>query len=279
MVDEAEIVDGLQSLGLGTQSAVVVHSSLRSFGHVEGGAEAVCLALIGVCGTVVVPSGSWHHTGVLAPPGLQRPHNAWTPTLSWNEFNAALARATPYHADLPIDRFLGTIPETLRRHFPHRRGAHPLFGFVASGREADLIIDATRLDWPLGPLEALRDLGGDVLLIGVDHTVNTTIHLAEQLLGRSRFFRYAKAADGVWMELPNVSGESHRFDEIELALRPHTAEVMIGTSRVRRIPIAAVLDTATALIKADPAALLCTDDPECRCAAALEQRRMWAGGA
>jgi aminoglycoside 3-N-acetyltransferase len=77
-----------------------------------------------------------------------------------------------------------------------------------------------------------------VLLLGVSHTSNTTIHLAEQYLGRSRFYRYAKSADGLWAELPNIPGASHEFDAIE----------------------------------ADPAGLLCTNDPTCRCAAALQQR-------
>ena len=39
---------------------------------------------------------------------------------------------------------------------------------------------------------------------------------------RGRPSHYAKAAPGAWMELPNVSGESHRFDEIEPELRPVT---------------------------------------------------------
>lgn len=272
MVSQAEIVDGLRQTGLSRDSAVIAHTSLRSVGHVDGGAETVCQALLEACDTVVMPSGTWDCCGVPPPPGLQRPHNASTPAPTWAEFDAALTRAKPYSPDLPIDRWLGRVPETLRRSFPHQRGAHPLFSFIASGRDADAVIAEARLDWHLGPLEALRDRGGDVLLIGVDHNVNTTIHLAEQLLGRSRFYRYAKASEGVWMELPNISGESHRFDEIEPALRPHTTEVMIGESRVRRIPIAAVLETATRLILADPGALLCDEDPECRCAAARQQR-------
>lgn len=79
------------------------------------------------------------------------------------------------------------------------------------------------------------------------------------------------------MELPNIPGDSHRFDAIEPHLRPHTHRVAIGAARVRRVPVAAVLDTATALIEADPAALLCTDDPMCRCAGALQQRLAMIG--
>ncbi len=159
----------------------------------------------------------------------------------------------------------------MRLTFPHERGSHPLFSYLAVGPHARELTAAQRLDWPLGPIETLEQFGGDVLLLGVGHTSSTTIHLAEQRLGRSRFFRYAKAAPGVWMELPNVPGESHRFDEIEPVLRPVTTEVAIGKCRARRICVADVLDAASRVIAADPTALLCADEA-CRCGAAYQQR-------
>lgn len=277
-VTEQEIVAGLRALGLDGSWAVIVHSSLRSFGHVDGGALAVCRALVAVCGTLLLPTGTWDLTGVPAPPGLVRPHNAVLGAPTWGEFDAALARAVPFDAGLPVDRELGRVPETMRQAFPHRRGLHPLLSYLVVGVRTGTLVDAQRLDWPLGPLEALADLDGDVLLLGVDHTTNTAIHLAEQRLGRSRFFRYAKASDGVWMELPNIPGESHRFDAIEGHLAGATREVMIGACRVRRVAIRSVIAAATLLIEADPGALLC-DDPDCRCGAALQQRLIWLGRA
>jgi len=183
----------------------------------------------------------------------------------------SVSSAVPFSGHLPIDKELGIIPETMRRLFPHLRSCHPLMSYLALGPHAQHLIDAQRLDWPLGPLEALAERQGDVLLLGVTHTSNTAIHLAEQHLGRSRFYRYAKEADQVWMELPNIPGQSHRFDDIEPALRPATQEATIGTCRARRISIQEVLATAKRLIVANSAALLC-DDPDCRCFAALQQR-------
>jgi aminoglycoside 3-N-acetyltransferase len=274
MVTEHTIAAGLRDLGLDSSSAVIVHSSLRSFGPVVGGAPAVCRALVSVCGTVLLPAGSWDLTGVPAPPSLVRPSNAAQVASSWETFDAALERALPFADDLPIDRELGRIPETMRRQFPHRRSQHPLLSYLAVGRYADTLIAAQRLDWPLGPIEALAELDGHVLLLGVSHSANTAIHLAEQRLGRSRFYRYAKAARGVWMELPNIPGQSHRFDAIEPALADVTREVLIGACRARRIAVAHVLNAAERLIAADPAALLC-GDPNCRCSAALQQRLAW----
>ncbi len=272
-VTRSDIEQGLRALGLDGSSSVIVHSSLRSFGWVEGGAGAVCGALVSVCGTVMVPAASWDLTGVPAPPGLVRPNNACRNAASWEEFDRELARAVPFSDDLPVDRELGRIPETMRPMYPHRRSPHPLHSYLAVGRRADHLIGAHRLDRPLAPLEALEAMDGDVLLLGVDHTRNTAIHLAEQRLGRSRFFRYAKAAEGVWMELPNIPGESEGFDRIEPELAPLTREVQIGECRARRVAVREVIEAATRLILADPAALLSEDrDPDSRAEAALRQR-------
>ena len=267
-VTAADLVDGLQQLGLDRTSEVIVHSSLSSFGYVDGGAEAVCAALTEVCGTVLMPGGTWDLTGIPAPPGLVRPDNAYWNAADWSEFDQKLSEATSFRSDLPVDRWLGRVPEVFRQTCSPLRTSHPLFAYQAAGPAAERLLGAQRADWPLGPIEALD---GDVLLLGVTHTSNTTIHLAEQQLGRSLFYRYAKNADGLWIELPNIPGESHHFDDIEPVLRPATKEIRIGQARVRRIPKDAVLAATRQLIQADPAALLCTDNPECRCAAALQQ--------
>lgn len=275
VVTQEQIAAGLRSLGLDSSSAVIVHASLRSFGTVEGGAPAVCQALIDACGTVLIAAGTWTSAGIPAPPGLVRPLNGLTPAATWAEFDAALEEAHPFSFDLPVDRYLGRIAETFRQSFPHERGPHPLFSYLAIGHHARELIAAQRLDRPLGPLEVLADLGGHVLQLGVSHTSNTTIHLAEQRLGRSLFYRYAKTAPGVWAEFPGLSGESHRFDDLEPALAPKTTEVLIGDCRARLVAVRDVLEATDAAVRADPAALLC-EDPACeRCADAARQGRAW----
>ncbi|WP_405061543.1 AAC(3) family N-acetyltransferase [Kribbella sp. NBC_01505] len=269
MVTRAEIADGLRQLGLDRSSDVLVHSSLSSFGYVDGGAEAVCQALVDTCGTVLMPGWTFDLTSVPAPPGLVRPHNAYPPAAHWETFDAAVARATAYRDGLPVDRWLGRIPDVLRTSFGPLRNSHPLMAFQAVGERAAEVLAAQRFDFPLGPIEALD---GDVLLLGVGHTSNTTIHLAEQYLGRSRFHRYAKIGDGSWAELPNISGSSEHFDLLEPLLRPATTEVMIGACRARRVPIAAVLAATRQAVLDDPGALLCTDDHDTRCPAAIQQR-------
>ena len=267
VVTAHEIGEALHGLGLGRASTVLVHSSLRAFGHVDGGAAAVARALVDVCGTVVVPADTWDQTGVPAPPGLERPWNAFWNAATWAEHDEAVARAAAFAPDLPVDREMGAVPEAVRLGHAHARTEHPLKGFVAAGERAAEIVGAQTLDDPLAPVAALGDAGGDVLLLGVGHTSSTAIHLAEQRLGRGRFHRYAKVGPGAWAELPNLPGESHRFDELEPALRPCTREVRVGRARLRRTSVADVLAATRAAVLADPRALLC-DDAGCRCAAA-----------
>ncbi|GAA2759469.1 AAC(3) family N-acetyltransferase [Actinopolymorpha rutila] len=216
-------------------------------------------------------AGSGDLTRVPAPPGLVRPHNACYTAESWDCFDEVLASAVPFSSDLPVDRWLGRIAESLRQGFPHERGAHPFLSFLSVGTHARRLTAAQRLDWPLGPIQELADLDGHVLLLGVSHTSNTTIHVAEQQLGRSLFYRYEKAAPGVWMELPNIPGDSDSFDGIEAELAPVTAETLIGRCRGRLVAVRDVLASATRLIQSDPAALLCEKE-DCRCSAALQQR-------
>jgi len=61
-----------------------------------------------------------------------------------------------------------------------------IFSYLAVGRAAEQLVGSQTMDHPLAPIETLGKLGGQVLLLGVTHTSNTTIHLAEQQLGRAQ---------------------------------------------------------------------------------------------
>lgn len=265
-----DITAGLRELGIGADSVLVVHASLRSFGRVVGGASAVVEGLLATGATITMMAAS-DGPAIPAPPGLVRPNNNFWNAADWQSFEAHLAQATPYRHDLPVAHSLGAVCEALRAHPASVRGPHPLYGFVAAGPRAHELVAAETTSRMMGAIEAAEALGGHVLLLGVDHTSNTTIHLAEQRLGRGRFFRYAVGADGLWLELPNISGESHAFDEIEPRLRDRTRETRIGGCRVRLVAIADVLAAATTMIREDPRAMLCRDDENCRCHGAWRQ--------
>jgi aminoglycoside N3'-acetyltransferase len=70
------------------------------------------------------------------------------------------------------------MPGVLRSDNPH--------GFAAIGPRAEAIVAAHPIDVPHGidsPVGRVYELDGQVLLLGVEHDANTTIHLAESLAG------------------------------------------------------------------------------------------------
>lgn len=275
-VTEQDLIEGLRALGLDRSSNVVVHSSLSSFGRVEGGAQVVCQALTSVCGTVVVPAFTFDASGVSwAPPGHERPHNAFPNAESWDAFDAEVRRATPWRVDTPVDADIGAIPEAFRQMPKVTRSRHPLCSWVAAGEVSEQLLASQTLASPLAPLEALANRDGDVLLLGVGHWANTTIHLAEQRCGRSRFWRFGAIDEGVWVELPNTPGDSSAFGQADELIEPVSA-IKIGSCEARRYSMREVCAVVESAIANDPAALLDLDRPaDERTEAAYRQRLAW----
>src|SRR4030067_342961 len=75
----------------------------------------------------------------------------------------------------------GILPEVLPSHPSTMRTSHPILSFA--GVRADAALDTQTLYNPLAPIGALAEDDGWVLLIGVDPTVNTSIHYAQKIAG------------------------------------------------------------------------------------------------
>jgi aminoglycoside 3-N-acetyltransferase len=166
----------LRALGLAAGDTVLVHSSLSSIGYVVGGARTLVSAMlnvIGADGTLVVPT----HSGDLSDPGkwVNPPvPETWWPILR--------SHMPAYDPAVTPTRTMGTIPE-LVRHLPGAlRSAHPAMSFCALGPNAEFITSGHGLAFgfdEFSPLARLYDLNARVLLLGVDHDRDTSIHLGE----------------------------------------------------------------------------------------------------
>jgi aminoglycoside 3-N-acetyltransferase len=170
--------------------------------------------------------------------------------------------AVPFTPDLPADKLMGIVPETLRRHPQARRSFHPILSFA--GINANFALEAQTLYNPLAPIGALAEQGGWLLLMGVDHTVNTSIHYAEKLAGRRQFTRWALTPQRI-VECPGFPGCSLGFGALARDLTRATRSTRVGKTFVHAVPLTALFEIVGMLLKKDSDALLC-DRADCaRC--------------
>ena len=172
----ASIADELGNLGVEPGMTLMVHSSLSKLGFVAGGAHAVVLALldaVGPDGTVMMPTLS---NQLSDPASWQDPP---VPESWWQ----TIREETPaYDPDLTPTRLMGAIVDCFRHHPGVRRSAHPSASMAALGPRTTELLEPHDLDNALGersPLARLYDAGGHILLLGVTHENNTSLHLAE----------------------------------------------------------------------------------------------------
>jgi aminoglycoside 3-N-acetyltransferase len=249
-----DLLRGLNDLKLGP-TPVILHASLKSFGQVSGGAEAVVEALASSFLAVLAPVFTYK---TMVTPGVGPENNA----LVYGSGQDANRMAEFFSQDMPADPLMGIIPETLRLHPNANRSNHPILSFA--GINAESFLAAQTLTDPLGPLGALEKFGGWVLLLGVNHTVNTSIHYAEKLAGRRTFTRWALTPQGV-VECPAFPGCSAGFEAITPKMEKHTRCVQIGEARVQAVPLKELVAVVGGMIKKDPLALLCQQEDCERC--------------
>jgi aminoglycoside 3-N-acetyltransferase len=250
-----EIVTGLRKLEINRTCPVIVHASLSAFGEVQGGVETLLGSLGSSFNTIVVPVFTYK---TMIIPEVGPPDNA----MRYGSGKDLNRLAEIFYPDMPADPLMGALAEGVRRHPKASRSPHPILSFA--GINARKILDGQSIKEPLLPIQTLRDEGGWVLLLGVDHTVNTSIHYGEQLAGRKQFIRWALTTKGI-IPCHKFPGCSAGFEALSPQLEVSLRQVEIGEATVKAFPLSDLLDAVVELLKQDALALLC-DREDCeRC--------------
>ncbi len=250
----AELRQLLEPLAL-RSNHIVVHASMASVEPMEGGALAVCQALmesIGENGTLVMPTFTQEET-------ISRPVTPGTPPRS---------RPVAFHTDLPVTPTLGPIPEAFRRLPGVLRSQHPTHSFAAWGRAARDVLATHRDNNPLGPLKKLNVMMGHMLTMETPLSSVTAIHLAEEqatvrYLGRTTALRINAGGYEERVVVENFPGCSRAFDRLESLWNPtQVKRVALPNGEARKVSIRYLVNLATQALEGDPGFFAC-DDPQC----------------
>jgi aminoglycoside 3-N-acetyltransferase len=241
------------SCGIQAADILIVHSSLKSIGHVDGGPATVVRSLLNVIdpgagGTLLMPTFSDPR-----PDGLF--HMASTPSRT------------------------GLVTEAFRTWPDAIRSRHPTHSVTACGPRAAEFIKGHDSAGPLSagsPFHLAALAGAKVLMIGCTLTSCSIIHVAEDIvrvpyLGKVFYPGYDKTLtladiDGSRniFEPRDVPGDSDGFDIVEPPLRQTgmMRECRLGNARCMLFRALDGLNAAVDILKKNPAGLLCAN-PRC----------------
>lgn len=162
VLTKEEIENGLRNLGVKPGEKVIIHSSLSSFGYVEGGAMAACEAfmeLITEEGVILMPS--------------------------FNHGAAFAEGAAGYYSPLETPTTNGAVPDTFWRMRSVYRSLNPTHPFAAWGKDAKEYVKNDHKGVTMGegsPLHLLEKNGGKIILIDTP-SANTYHHVVETTNG------------------------------------------------------------------------------------------------
>jgi len=198
MLTFEQLVEGFQKLGVEQGDTLLVHSSYKSFGEVDGGPATVIRALEAALGT--------DKDGTLIMPTFNFDFNKGE---SWD------VRTTPSK--------MGVLTELVRKDPRAKRVFHPFYSFAILGKHAEMLgglryKSAYERNSVFGKL---RDLDGKIMVIGLSYNNSMTFfHHIEQMEGVD--YRLLKQFTG---EVTDENGNTYT-DTFEMLVRDIDKGVM-----------------------------------------------------
>ncbi len=232
-----DVTQQLRALGVEAGGVLLVHTAFRRVRPVEGGPLGLIAALrgaVGPGGTLVMPTMTDGES--VFDPGT-------TPTVD-----------------------MGVVAETFWRRPGVVRSGHPGGSFAAEGPYAAWICAPQPLSPPHGhdsPVGRVYDLDGQVLLLGVTHGENTTMHLAESMAGVPYAVVYPTVVEvdgaATTVDIAETDHCCQGFVKMDGWLRQKglQREGKVGHAEARLVRSRDVVGVATARLAAEPLVFLC----------------------
>ena len=158
--NKQQLQDQLESMGLKGDETILIHSSMKSIGEVDGGADTVLDAWM-----------EYFKDGLLL-----------LPTHTWKTVNAD----NPVYNPQTTPSCVGLLTNMFMKRDGVIRSLHPTHSMAGYGKSAAEYLAGEEYNntpcTPGGCYDRLKDAGGKVLLVGVGHERNTYIHSVEEVL-------------------------------------------------------------------------------------------------
>jgi aminoglycoside 3-N-acetyltransferase len=238
-IGKEQIMLSLRLAGIKRGDTLLMHSSLSSIGFVEGGAEALIDAFLTVLGT----------EGTFA-----------VSTLSF---------LFPFDVnDTPSS--VGKISEALRKRPDAKRSLNSVHSIAAVGKHADYLTsghEKCKTNCGEGtPYTMLRDIGGKIVLLGVDMNRNTTLHSIEDIMDCSYLETYEvdaptymKSYEGAKIRMHKFPPGHRDFLSFTPLLRRNNALVQgkIGNAVIKVIDVRKMFELGLEALKKDEMFFMC----------------------
>lgn len=158
--NKQQLKDQLESMGLKGDETILIHSSMKSIGEVDGGADTVLDAWM-----------EYFKDGLLL-----------LPTHTWKTVNAD----NPVYNPQTTPSCVGLLTNMFMKRDGVIRSLHLTHSMAGYGKSAAEYLAGEEYNntpcTPGGCYDRLKDAGGKVLLVGVGHERNTYIHSVEEVL-------------------------------------------------------------------------------------------------
>ncbi|GAA2140008.1 AAC(3) family N-acetyltransferase [Kitasatospora kazusensis] len=261
MYSVADLTAHLRELGVREGEILLVQSSTKAIGAVEGGSAAIVAALrevLGPDGTLVVYTATPENSDTSPLAAML------TDGLTPEKLRAHRATMPPFDlARTPASTEMGRISEEVRTTRGAVRSAHPQTSFTALGPRAEELMAGHRLTCHLGegsPTRRLYQAGARALLVGVPIWCCTAFHLAEYRQPDVPAMRYGcvvRDERGLrqWVHFEAARLEIRHFVPMGEALRERLGGLVtgrLGNAECFLLPVREGVDLATEWLLGQP---------------------------